>query len=250
MTDTFDPQKIKLSERQVECLTFIEQEYMLTGHVPTADRISEVFGTSKSTVRKWLDSPEFNYIMNTRGINAPKRVGVLTPQQLMIANMLLNPADRRSKREKCEEAGITVQRLSAWQRDPQFQDYMQRMAEKLFQNSDDEAYMNVVKNVQSGDLRAAQFYFEMTGKYQKSVRHDFNIDGFLTSLIEILQVRVQDAKTLELIADDIDKLMTGQPVDLSPVTELPSLPAAGIIEADLIELDDLTFSIDLSGLEE
>lgn len=251
MSDSFDPQKMQLSERQVDCLTYIEQQFMLEGSVPTVDKISDVFGVSKATVRKWLKSDEFNYILNFKGITVRRASGVLSSNQLMIAEMLLNISDRRSKREKCEAAGITVQQLAAWKRDPQFNDYMQKRAEQLFKDSDDVAYLNVVKNMESGDLKAAQFYFEMSGKYQPSMRHDVNLDSFVAVLIEILQARVQDPQTLELIAGDIENLMSGRPVNLEPahsivrdIPEVIEVPEVKELERVFVDSSD-KFSIKL-----
>lgn len=205
----FDPKHITLNEKQVECLTYIEQQFFLEGAMPTVDAIAAVFGVNKATIKRWLKSPEFDYILRTKGIINSNTDGVLTAPQMMIINMLLNIGDKRSEREKCELAGITPQKLAVWRRDAQFIGYMQKRAEKMFKDSDDIAYLNVIKNVQGGDLSAAKFYFEMTGKYQPSVRMDVNVDMILARIIEILQVRVKDPATLELIANDFDMLMGG-----------------------------------------
>jgi hypothetical protein len=232
----FDPQNISLTETQVECLTFIEQEYMLHGQVPTVERISEVFGKSVETARKWMRSEEFDWILRHKGIYLSRRPGVLTANQLMIANMLLNIDDKRSKREKCKEAGVTVQQLAAWGKDSAFQDYMQKRAEELFKSSSDKAYLNVIKNMDSGDLQAAKFYLEMTGRYQPTVRHDINIDTFLGSLLEILQYRIGDPQILELIAGDIQNLAEGKPVTIEqPLQQVVQQPVPVAIDVGSVE---------------
>lgn len=224
-TEPFDPTKIKLTERQAECLTFCEQIYWIEQALPTADRIAEVFGITKQTARKWLDSPEFDYILTSKGVKFKGTKGVLTAPQMMIVNMLLNLGDRRSEREKCEASGITPQQLSAWRRDKQFIGYMQNRAEQMFKDSDDIAYLNVMRNMQGGDLSAAKFYFEMTGKYQPSLKLDVNVDMILARVIEILQVRVKDPNVLEAIASDFDGLMTRGSFDTSFVTEQSAIEA-------------------------
>jgi hypothetical protein len=223
----FDPTNIKLTERQAEVLTYIEQEHGLHGSIPTVDKIAEIFGNSKSTIKKWMESPEFDFILKRKGIIRTVPKGVLTAPQMMMVTMLLNISDRRSEREKCEEAGITVAQLAAWRRDPSFISYLQSRAEAMFKDSDDVAYLNVLRNMQGGDLGAAKFYFEMTGKYQPSMRHDVNIDSIAMRLIEILQIHVKDPAVLEAIANDFESLFTTG----SSQQEIPSVIPATAIES-------------------
>lgn len=218
-----DTSQIRLSEKQAECILFIEQIYMAEGIIPSARKISDTFGVSEATARKWLDSPQFNVLLANKNIRRSGTSGVLSAPQLHIANSLLNINDKRSLREKCEASGITTNQLAVWRKDPTFNEYMQKRAENLFHNSDDIAYLNVIKNLQAGDLQAAKFYFEMTGKYQPSKnRGDVNIEAFLASVIEIIQYEVSDPATLERIADHFENLMSGKPV----VLDRDSMPVA------------------------
>lgn len=228
-----EDRQIRLTERQAHCILYIEQEYGLSGHIPSADKLAEVFGVTPATAKKWLDSDDFGYLLRKKGIVNDNPVGVLTAPQLALVNALLNLADRRSEREKCEAVGVTPQKLAVWKKDPTFNGYLQERAKKLFQGSDDAAYLAVLKNIQRGDLNAAKFYFEMTGKYQPSVKHNVNLEGFVASFIEVLQRRVTDPALLELIAGDLEDIMMGrQPVfdETPPVLDvaseelLPSIP--------------------------
>lgn len=249
MTDTFDPQKMTFSEQQQDCLVFIEQTYMLEGLIPTVDRIADVFGVSKVTANKWLSSDKFQYVLKYKGITTARTSGVLSVKQLTLINMLLNISDKRSQREKFQEAGVTPQQFAAWRKDPQFNDYMQKRAEDLFKGGDAAAYLSVLKNVDSGDLNATKFYFELTGKYQPSVRHDINIDSFLVSLIEILQARVSDSRTLELIAEDIENLMQGKPI-LSSVKTQVAIPVSSVEAKSVVAKGDMNIALDLVGKKE
>jgi len=211
-----DAQDIKLSEQQASCLTYVQQVFMLEGNLPTIERISQVFMMSKDTVKKWMDSPEFHFLLRQQGIFLNRVTDkALTPHQLAIANALLNVSDRRSKREKCKDAGVSMQQLAAWQKDAAFREYMKKRAEDLFLDSDDAAYLNVLRNVENGDLNAAKLYLEITGKYQPSVRHDVNLESFLANFIEILQARIKDPELLEQIANDLEMLLKGKKVDVT-----------------------------------
>lgn len=226
MSGSFDPMNITLTERQSECLIYIEQEFFLSGYIPTEDKLVEVFGMTKATVKKWLASPEFQHILKSKGIINSSTEGVLTAPQMYLANAILNLADKRSEREKCLEAGVTVQQLAAWRRDPSFIDYVQRRAKAMFENSDDVAYLAVMKNMQGGSLEATKFYFEMTGKWQPSVRHDVNIDSLAVRLIEIIAIHVTDADKLEAIAADFERVMNPQAAQEVPELSAP-IPTSG-----------------------
>lgn len=244
---TFDPQNISLTESQVACLTFIEQEYMLHKAVPTVELMADVIGVSKETVRKWLNSPEFDHYLRMKGIYlSRKREGVLAPQQLIIANMLLNVDDRRSKRQKCEEAGISVQQLNAWYRDAQFSEYVRKLAEEKFGDGAATAYLTILKNMENGDMVATKLFMEMSGRYTPSVRHDVNLDSFVGSLLEILQYRIADPQTLELIAGDLESLLSGKPVTIqqAPVPASEPKPQKAI-EAKSVEKPMPAFKLDL-----
>lgn len=242
MSDVVEERQIRLTEKQAQCILFIEQEYMLSGLVPSAEKIADVFGVTPATAKKWLDSDDFDYLLKKKEIRRSGVDGVLTMPQLALVNMLLNLNDRRSEREKCESAGVTPQQLAKWKKDPTFNGYLQERAKKLFGDSDDIAYLAVLKNVQRGDLNAAKFYFEMTGKYQPSVKHTVNIDGFVAGLIEVLQRRlVGQPDLLEVIANDLEEVMAGRRPEFNnmPVIEasseellpLPPMPEPRVVDS-------------------
>lgn len=213
----FDPQNIVLTETQVEALNFIEQIYTIEGLVPSADLLAEKFGVGVATAQKWLSSEEFDYLLTNKGITVKRTEGVLTTQQLAIANMIMNLNDGRSKRQKCEQVGITPQKLAVWMRDPTFKDYLRQRSTAMFGDADSDAYLNILRNIERGDLNAAKLYMEMTGKYTPaSKREGPNLQAFVAGLIEILQARIGDPELLMVIAGDIEALMQGRPTLINP----------------------------------
>lgn len=227
---TFDPQNFVMTERQIACVTYLKQEFMLHGALPSVDRVAEVFGIPVATVKTWLASDEFKHVLTQEGMLAPRYDGVLTERQLAIANALLNFADKRSDREKCQEAGISVQQLAVWRKDSTFQSYMQQRAEQIFGDLEVDARMNIVRNVRAGDLNAAKFYFEMTGAYRPASKDGINIRVFVDTLTEILQARIQDPMLLEQIATDLDNLIHGRPVHLDQAASIPKAIEAAAVQ--------------------
>lgn len=248
-TQASNPQEITLTQLQLDAIHYIEQVWFIDRSIPTAERIAEAVNVTLQTVKKWLESEKFNYILQYKGIKTPSPSGVLSAQQLMLVNALLNVSDKRSERQKLEECGVTPQRYAAWRKDPGFLDYMHKRAEQLFQDSGDVAYMSLLRNMQSGNLQATKLYLEMTGKYQSSSRLDvnFNLENFLVKLIEVLQARIKDPQLLEQLAQDIEAMMEGRPV----VVDQRSLPEP--IPAHAIEVpvnppvgEPSPFTLDLS----
>ena len=234
-----DTQKIVLSENQVEALTYIEQCYFLQGDMPADEKLADVIGVGISTVKSWWKNDSFQTVLRAKGLPVEDRISgksreVLLPEQLAVANKVLNLQDRRSLREKLEESGITSQKYQAWRRDPVFQRYMQKRAESMFSSGSDAAYVNLMKNVEGGSLDAAKLFFEMTGIYNPKISVELNVDTVMAGVIEIIQRRVKDPATMEAIALDIEALISGQPAreivesvievqEPAPAPVLPSL---------------------------
>lgn len=229
---TFDPANIQLTERQADCLVFIKQIYMTEGMIPSVEKIADVFDVSVATAKKWLDSEAFKHLLLRQGVMPAKIDGVLSAPQLAIAEMLLDLNDKRSKREKCEAAGISVNQLAVWRKDATFNGYMQRRAKDLFHGSNDIAYMSVLKNMDNGDMNATRLYMEMTGQYQPAAHRDVDLGAFLNSVIEILQVEIQDPATLERIAEHFDNLLSGKPVVLEQRNTFEAIPVASVVVED------------------
>lgn len=204
--------------------------------MPTDDVLSDVIGVSLQTVKSWWKNDGFQTVLRNRGLPVDDRISgkkreVLLPQQLAVANMVLNLQDRRSLREKLESAGVSPQKYQAWRRDPVFNEYMTKRAQALYSQGEDSAYLALMRNVEGGSLEATKFYFEMTGVYNPKIQLELNVDRVMVGVIEIIQRRVKDPAILEAIAGDIEALVSGRPTSLDMPQE--ALPA--VIEAKEVE---------------
>jgi hypothetical protein len=202
-----------LSDSAVRCIAFVEQTFWMTGSVPTQDVLVERLGLSKQTVKKYFEDETFRTALRTRGVDlSPEQsTGLLTIQQLTLANILLNLHDKRSVRQKLDEVGVSSQQYHVWLKDPAFSDYMRKRAEDLFQGKDHEVYIALLNNATNGDDKAIQLFFEMRGIYNPKLQVEVNLEQVLQKVIEIIARHVQDPATLAAIADDMDLLDTGAP---------------------------------------
>lgn len=206
------------TEKQYSAILFMQQTYNSSGHLPTAELIAEKVGATVTTVKGWLELKKFQIAMERLDIPwYDKADGSLTALQLAVVEIMLNLSDRRSEREKCQEAGITVAKYNAWLRDPAFAEYVNARARRMFgEVGEGMAYTTILRNMRNGDMSATKIYLEMTGKYMPSIRqhNTVNLEGFVAQLVELLQRRLQgQPELMEQLARDLENLLQGRPID-------------------------------------
>lgn len=208
--------KSLLDSSQLEAINIIEQVWFKYGALPTNERISETLGIDISLVGKWWNNNEFRLALVERGIDIRPQVSqdLLTPQQVKLANMLLNEHDKKSIRQKLEELKVTSQQYHAWLRQKAFKDYLIKRSEDLFAGSEWEGRQALMDTVRGGDIQAIKFYFELLGKYTPRMQVGFNIEGVLMQVVEVISKHVKEPLTLQLIANDIEKLLGNRPAQL------------------------------------
>lgn len=233
---------VTYTEKQFSAILFMQQTYGTSGHLPTAELIAEKVGATVTTVKGWLELKKFRVAMERLDIPwYDKADGSLTALQLAVVEIMLNLSDRRSEREKCQEAGITVAKYNAWLRDPAFAEYMNARARRMFGDvGEGIAYTTILKNMRNGDMTATKVYLEMTGRYTPSIRqhNTVNLEGFVAQLVEVLSRRlVGQPQLLETLAGDLENLMLGRPVDFDslPPHVQKSIPV-GAIETSPLEM--------------
>ena len=205
-----------MTSYMVDALTFIEQIYFEEGQVPTPLAVAEACGLQEATVEGYWKNVDFRNAVQARGIPlaGKETTRALTYEQLMMANMLMNPADRRSLRQKIEDPSVaaynlTVQQVNGWLRSKTFKDHLQKRSEALFGNAEPAAYKNFVAAIESGDQKAIALYFEMRGIYNPRLQVDVNISTILVRVVEIVSKHVRDPAILAAIAEEMDGLDVG-----------------------------------------
>lgn len=213
----------QLTQDQKRMLNYCEQCFWQHGTIPTSERISETLGININAVRRNWDSVLFRTELASRGIDLdPDRSkGILSGQQLLLANMLLNSHDKRSTRQKLKDANITETQYNAWLRDPGFSKYLRDRAETIFQATDADAYMALADVVKGGDVPAIKLFFEMRGIYNPKIDVNVNIEAVLVRVVEIVAKHVKEPAVLEAIAVELE-MIAGLPGVVSlPVQSSP-----------------------------
>lgn len=208
-----------LTDAEYELLTFIEMEYSLTGYLPSMEICIERVGCSKQFYAKCFKADHFKQALLARGVS-PSAVagtdgkGIITPQQMMVVNTLLDKNDTRSDKKKLADLNVPSQTYQGWLKDPAFHTYVSARCEALFPGMVNEAHRALYDVVARGDISAIKLVYEMTGRYTDKKASDVNIDFLLMKILETIQKHVTEPATLQAIADD-----------LALFTEAPQMPA-------------------------
>jgi len=130
----------------------------------------------------------------------------LTPDQITAIQTMLDPLDGRSYKKRLSELGITTKIWDGWKQNSSFKEYYAKRAEQILGDSIPEAHAALIDRVQSGDIGALKFYYEITGRYTGK---DSGVDirALINRIFEIIATHVQDPAALMAIAHDL-KLLT------------------------------------------
>lgn len=199
-----------LTPKDHKLLAYIEQEYLKHGAVPTKDRCIERLVTDKLHYERCIKNPDFRHAMVMRGItlrgfsesSAIEDV-VLTEEQLVAANTMLDLRDNRSQSKKLRELGVSTTKWEGWLRDPAFQNYIRTRAENLLPDNMHESHLALLDRVRSGDINAIKYFNEITGRYVPNASDKADVNAVLMMVLEVIQRHVKDPDALVAISDDM-----------------------------------------------
>lgn len=182
-----------------EIKVFLEQRFFSTGQSPSVVEVQKHFSLTPQEVLPLVplirDYQEKNYLLNSSN-------EILDPLQFKVAQMLLNPSDRRSLRTKLKECGVTMKTYDAWRASPAFQKYFRDQIRKRFREADTTADLELMRLLEDGDLKAIQYYNEMTGRTQSN--DQINLTRVLAMVMEIL-VQYVSSDNLRKIATELEQ---------------------------------------------
>lgn len=216
-----EPLQPSLSPNEIRILNYVEQTFWATGLVPTVQGICEnLTGVNggklhELTVQSAFRNETFKQQLAVKGlppVGLIEHHNVLSAEQIVCANLMLNLHDKRSEREKLAFLNISSQKYHAWLRQPAFVEFLRKRGEALFSSSDFLAYKSLVNNVKAGDNKALEMFFQMRGIWKKSIDVNINIDVVLSQVIAVITQYVKDPLILGQIADGIESIMDAEVV--------------------------------------
>lgn len=218
-----------LNESEYELVTFIEQEYLLSGSIPTKEVCIEQLGISPKKYDSLWKRDDFRTALLSRGINqklldGAEINGVLTPKQMLAINTMLDVNDNRSDSKKLKDLGIPSQTWAGWMRDPAFRTHLHQRTELIFGDALIEANRAIYDNVKRGDLGSMKQVWEMTGRWSSKPVAEMNIEWVLMKVIEVIQRHVTEPAQLSAIAADLSAVQAEAVPSVQPLNAPLGLP--------------------------
>lgn len=211
--NTVEPPSIEpLNRDQRDFINFVEQWWFshddINMKMPTAQQIRDGLNMTGDKVAKLTKDFRVNKALEDRGITLAD-VTQLLPEQLAVANALLDFSDTRPHKTKLKELNVTHARYQGWLKQDRFQRYMRQRAEALLSNETmHEAHTSLLRNVQRGDLNSIKLYYEMTGRWSSKTVGDLNVEFILIKVVEAVQKHVKDPVVIQQIAAELQGLVT------------------------------------------
>jgi hypothetical protein len=112
-------------------------------------------------------------------------IWVPSAKQIKMAELLLNPEDRRSKIDKINEVGISSKTFYEWIKDKNFLDYLKSECDKYTDSELADIWRALIMQCKRGNVNAIKLYFELKGEYSQKVESkntNTNIDIDLSNL--------------------------------------------------------------------
>lgn len=186
-------------------LAAIDLLYRLNAAFPSVDQIRARWDFDLGWVREMLTTPELKKALAIRGIELDLKAG-LSYEQLQAITLLSNPDDRRTESAKAASAGISMPKLRAWKRNPQFSAALAQQAEHNLADAIPLALNRLVSKADEGDLRAIEKVLEITGRHDPNMKEVQNARTIVLTFMEVLQSEL-DAEVLKRVMDKVQGRM-------------------------------------------
>ena len=196
----------------------VYQEYTGYKRLPDIRRIQNLTGLSAALIKKTLESQEFVEAATARGIPWDNFSG-LTATQMLVAQIITNPVDKRDLRAKLRSAGVTYPQYRAWMSQPAFSQYMNRITEGMLVDHIPDFNTVLTKKALAGDLHTIKYINELSGRHDPSKQQVADLQQVVQNLLTIIQKNVKDPETLQAIANEFSLTMTAAKAGNSPVIQ-------------------------------
>lgn len=196
-----------------EILGCIELLYMRTGMIATSGLFMRHLGVeiSESELEKVLNDPTCLEALRKKGLPVGTEKTPISEKQLETIRTVLDPSDSRPLSLKLKGLGVTSQQYSNWMLNQHFVATLRDSAENYLVTGGPRIIKSLVDEASSGNIRAQQLFFALTGRYDpsnKSVNVNINSEAKLivSNILEILQEEVS-TEVLLRIADKLEAVL-------------------------------------------
>ena len=177
--------------------------FMRNGKIPTVDEIHKLWPKlTKKVISGILGTSEFRDALDHRGIQWDVKDG-LTMQQQTVLLKLSDPFDRRALATKLKDLTVPMPRFQAWLKQPLFFEMYNKQTQQNYTEALPAIRQRLIGNAESGDQRAIELVFAMTGEWNPQQQHLDDARTIILKVIEAIITHVKDAKVREAILADV-----------------------------------------------
>lgn len=202
---------IKRADREVQDAVdfngFIETYYNQREAFPTLERLKNEFpDKTEKSIKEDIIAAAAR--LEAKGYGITKR-DYLTPEQLAVANSIMNLSDKRSITKKLQDFGVSPAKYSNWKKNPIFNGYLRESTEAQLGNSVPDVHLALIDAASSGDISAIKLFYEITGRHTQNSQQNVNLQVMLTGVIEAIAEFVPDPVIIQKIAAKIQETSQG-----------------------------------------
>lgn len=84
-------------------------------------------------------------------------------KQIKMVELLINPEDRRTKKDKCSEVGVTPKTLWEWMKNENFIDYMNKKLDSYTNAELPEVWRALLTQMKRGNVPAIELFCKLKG---------------------------------------------------------------------------------------
>ncbi len=119
-------------------------------------------------------------------------------EQIKLADMMINPDDRRTKREKFEDAGVPVTTAYRWFKDKNYVEYIKSRLEEVKNSELPDIWKSLILQCKRGNINAIKLYFELNGDYAQKVDHSIGNKDNKPLEVSVLSAEERKSRISEL----------------------------------------------------
>jgi len=202
-----------VTEIRREVLTFMEVQFWMNGELPSEQSIIELFVTQEDRMQALsvLRDPDLNKVhLANRGLPEfnDRSARGFSPEAVIAANMITDIYDKRSIGAKLKSLNLNTRQWNGFLKDEDFKKYFTTLVEQRFDGDiSTVAKINLGKLVENADLRAIQYFHELTGEYRPQNEEVQQLHLIIARMMEVLakfvspQILDQVATELETVID-------------------------------------------------
>lgn len=248
---THDKLKLEQAQEYAAFVSLVLMHHGLTSEFLGPQTAKEEYDVDEQDYFRYMDQEPVIEALRAEGIlkshqkpetiilkvNDDWRDNALTPEQLKVANAMLDLVDTRSQKKKLQDLNVSTSKYQSWLKDPIFSAYLHKRAEDILGENKHEAALALMDKVRMGDTKAIQFYYELTGRYVSGGAASANtqamdFQGLLVAILEILNDEIDDPQVAANISDRLKGLIGAR----NTATELVNT----IVQPEVAEMRELS----------